>query len=114
MTKKLNRDGVIMADEGFDKELPEFQVPSDLHPIVRGNLNQLRQEQMEEIEGIKEKMNHDNCPQNGRMLERAIMYPEYEESMPGEKKYPGPKAFLMEDPFPPVKKKGKKKKGKKR
>lgn len=44
------------------------------------------------------------------------MMPEGIESTPGEKRYPGPIASLMVNPFPKEKKKkkGKKKKGKKK
>jgi hypothetical protein len=46
-------------------------------------------------------------------LQKAILMPEQVEYTPGERKYPGPGAGLMVNPFPKKKKKKGKKKKKK-
>ena len=48
--------------EPVDTRLPEFKPPKDLNLIQRGAIDGYRQEQISEINSIKERLAKDNCP----------------------------------------------------
>ena len=90
-------------------------MPEGLEMLVRTGQEQVRIQNMQEIQAIQERLIRDK--ELGEkvipvaVLERAIMMPEEIESFAGQKKYPDPGLGLMVNPFPKPKKK---KKGKKK
>lgn len=67
---------------------------------------------MEEVQIIKERLAHDGCFVNLKVLKKALLMPEEPLRIPSSYVYPTPKAGLMINPNPKVAKK-KKKKGRK-
>lgn len=110
-----------MPEEGGDTidkrdlRLPDFKPPSSLSVPTRTMAESLRQEQISEIEAIKDRLAKDNCPLSILTLQKAILMPEDLEYKPGVRVYPKIEQCLMPNPFPKKKKKkgSKKKKGKK-
>lgn len=92
-------------------KLPEFK--DQMHLVERSAAEAYKQEQLREIEMIKQAMSQDGCPQNIGALQKAIMMPELKEFDIGKRMHPTTKMYLMANPFPKKKKK-KKKKGKKK
>jgi hypothetical protein len=98
-----------------DTRLPDFKPPAVLRVPTRADIEGYRQEELQEIESIKNRLAQDNCIVDVLTLQKAIMMPDEFESKPGERLYPKIEQCLMPNPFPKKKKKGgkKKKKGKK-
>ena len=69
-----------------------------------------RQDQLREIESIKDRLASDNCQLSMLTLHKAILMPDDFEYVPGQRHYPKIEQCLMPNPFPRKKKKGKKKK----
>lgn len=67
-----------------------------------------------EVFSIKDRLAHDGCQSNLKVIKRAILMPEECQVRAGEFKYPDPSTMLMQDPSPKKKKKKKGKKGKKK
>ena len=78
--------------------------------ITKDAVDQYRQDEMLELMSIKERLAHDGCHSNLKVLQRALLIPEDAIRVPGTFIYPNVTAGLMVNPFP---KKTKKKKGKK-
>jgi hypothetical protein len=87
-------------------------VISDMTEMIsKDGLDQYRQEEMLELIGIKERLAHDGCHSNLKVLQRALLIPEEDIRVPGSFIYPTPSAGLMVNPFPKKKSKKKGKKG---
>ena len=101
--------------EQRDLRLPDFKPPSALSLPARTMAESLRQEQLSEIEAIKDRLAKDNCSLSILTLQKAILMPEDLEYKPGVRVYPKIEQCLMPNTFPKKKKKkgSKKKKGKK-
>ena len=69
---------------------------------------------MIELMSIKERLAHDGCHSNMKVLQRALLLPEDDIRTPGSFVYPNPSSGLMVNPFPKKKAKKKGKKGKKK
>ena len=101
----------IPVEVPSDPRIAEMQVPDGLQRLARTGTEQLRLEEMVEIQLVKDKLARDGCPMSMTTLQRAVTRPEEIEWLPGERKYPNPGESLMKNPFPKPKKK---KKGKKK
>jgi hypothetical protein len=97
-----------------DTRLPEFKSVPNLAAPTRTMADSLRQDQIREIEAIKDRLARDNCQLSILTLQKAILMPEDMQFTPGSRLYPKIEQCLMPNPFPKKKKKGKKKKGKKK
>lgn len=112
---ELNEEGLPIIKEEVKSKLPDFKIPEGCNMLVRTAQEQIRLQNMMEIQAIQERLIRDK--ELGAkvipvaVLERAIMMPDEIEIKPGEKKYPDPGVGLMANPFPKPKKK---KKGKKK
>lgn len=112
---ELNEEGQPIIKEEVKSKLPDFKVPLGCNMLPRTAQEQIRLENMMEIQAIQERLVKDKdlgakvIPV--AVLERAIMMPDEIEICPGERKYPDPGVGLMVNPFPKPKKK---KKGKKK
>lgn len=73
-----------------------------------------RQEQMTIVHSIKDRLSHDGCASNLKVIKKAVMMPEDEQRIALTFKYPTPSAGLMVNPNPAKKKKKKGKKKKKK
>jgi hypothetical protein len=95
--------------------MPDFKPPATLRVPFRTDNEGYRQQQLLEIEAIKNRLAQDNCLVDITTLQKAIIMPDEFEYKPGERMYPKIEECLMPNPFPKKKKKGKKgkKKGKK-
>jgi len=59
-----------------DTRLPDFKPPSDLSLPPRTMQEELRQEQINEIVAIKDRLARDNCELSIKTLQKAILMPE--------------------------------------
>ncbi len=58
-----------------DERFPDFHPPDDCRLVARDNLEGFRQEQMKEIETIKDLLAQNYIPQSVATLQRAILLP---------------------------------------
>ncbi len=96
------------------KTMPNFKIPPGLSQVARDNIEVYKLEQMQEVEGIKSRLDKDNCPHNVAVIQKAVVLPEKLEFNAETRKYPTPEVGLMINPFPKKKATKGKKKGKKR
>lgn len=101
----------VEEDDAKSQKLPDFKPPSECRMIARDDIEGYRQEQLKEIESIKDCLAQNYIPQSIATLQRAILLPIHQEYIADQRKYPNAGVGLMKDPFP---KKKKKKKGKKK
>lgn len=66
-----------------DTRLPDFKPPPGLSLPPRTMAEELRQEQISEIEAIKDRLAKDNCELSIKTLQKAILMPEDFEYKPG-------------------------------
>lgn len=92
--------------------LPDL--PDLSEKITKDATEQYRQEQLMEVFSIKDRLAHDGCQSNLKVIQRAILMPQESQVQAGLFKYPDPSTMLMQDPNPKKKKKKKGKKGKKK
>jgi hypothetical protein len=82
--------------------------------INKDATEQFRKEQMMIVHSIKDRLSHDGCASNLKVIKKAVMMPEDEQRIALTFKYPTPSAGLMVNPNPAKKKKKKGKKKKKK
>ena len=73
--------------------LPEL--PDLTEKITKDATEQYRQEQLMEVFSIKDRLAHDGCQSNLKVIQKAILMPEECQVQAGLFKYPDPAAMLM-------------------
>ena len=80
--------------------------------ITKDETDQYRQDQMDEVYSVQNRLAQDGCPSNLKVIQKALLLPEELIRRPGDYHFPNPVMTLMKSPWPKKEKK-KKKKGKK-
>ena len=107
-------EGEAAAPVGEPVREPVLPELADIQEkMTKDATEQYRQEQLNEVYSIKERLAREGQPSNLKVITKAILMPEEMQINPTQFKYPDISELLMKDPSPRAKKgkkKGKKKK----
>lgn len=101
----------------FETAQEDLQSPQEALPVFKSTAplpsqcpaSHHRISQTQEVQLIKEILARDNCSQQIKAIETAVVMPQFQQFDLQHRKYPAAGSMLMQNPFPQKKKKSKKK-----